>query len=127
MKPDAYQLVSATGYDPYTSLVTLPGEHHQVCGLLQEARSHPPQGIVDYAANPGPANVLIVKLVADYNKGWEYSAGEAAFAAQSMVQTGSSPTHRRRARRLRFQPHPEADQHRRPHIRKGWQDDQGGG
>jgi hypothetical protein len=43
------------------------------------------QGIVDYAANPGPADALIVKLVQEYNAGWEYDAGEAAYAAQTMV------------------------------------------
>ncbi len=43
------------------------------------------QGIVDYAKNPGPTDALIVKLVQEYNSGWEYDAGEAAYAAKTMV------------------------------------------
>jgi hypothetical protein len=88
MKPVTYQLVSATGYDPYTSLVTLPANITKYAACFKKLVPILQQGIVDYAANPGPANALIVKLVTDYNNGWVYSAGEAAFAAQSMVQNG---------------------------------------
>jgi len=88
MKPVTYQLVSATGYDPYTSLVTLPANITKYAACFKKLVPILQQGIVDYAANPGAANALIVKLVTAYNNGWVYSAGEAAFAAQSMVQNG---------------------------------------
>jgi len=88
MKPVTYQLVSATGYDPYTSLVTRPANITKYAACFKKLVPILQQGIVDYAANPGPANALIVKLVTEYNNGWVYSAGEAAFAATSMVQNG---------------------------------------
>jgi len=86
LKPVTYQLVSATGYDPYPSIVTRPENITKYAACFKKLVPIIQQGVVDYAANPTAANALIVKLVTQYNNGWVYDAGEAAFAAQSMVQ-----------------------------------------
>ncbi len=88
MKPVTFQLVSATGYDPYPSIVTRPANITKYAACFKKLVPILQQGIVDYAANPGPANALIVKLVTAYNNGWVYSAGEAAYAGKAMVQDG---------------------------------------
>ncbi len=84
-KPLTYQLVSDYGYDPYPSLATLPQNITKYAACFKRLVPIIQQGIVDYAANPGPANALIVKLAEEYNTGWEYDAGEAAYAAQTML------------------------------------------
>jgi hypothetical protein len=84
-KPLTYQLVSDYGYDPYPALATLPQNIARYAACFKKLVPIIQQGIVDYAANPGPADALIVKLVQEYNAGWEYDAGEAAYAAQTML------------------------------------------
>jgi hypothetical protein len=84
-KPLTYQLVSDYGYDPYPSLATLPQNITKYASCFKKLVPIIQQGIVDYAANPGPADALIVKLAQEYNTGWQYDAGEAAYAAHTMV------------------------------------------
>jgi hypothetical protein len=84
-KPLTYQLVSSYGYDPYPALATLPQNITKYAACFKKLVPIIQQGIVDYAANPGPADALIVKLAQEYNTGWQYDAGEAAYAAQTMV------------------------------------------
>jgi hypothetical protein len=87
-KPMTYQLVSSYGYDPYPSLATLPQNVTKYAACFKKLVPIIQQGIVDYVANPKPADNLIVKLVGDYNDGWEYDAGEAAAAEKAQVDTG---------------------------------------
>ena len=84
-KPLTYQLVSDYGYDPYPALATLPQNITKYAACFKKLVPIIQQGIVDYAANPATADALIVKLAQEYNTGWEYDAGEAAYAAQTMV------------------------------------------
>jgi hypothetical protein len=84
-KPLTYQLVSTYGYDPYPSLAALPQNITKYASCFKKLVPIIQQGIVDYAANPAPADALIVKLAQEYNTGWQYDAGEAAYAAQTMV------------------------------------------
>jgi hypothetical protein len=84
-KPLTYQLVSDYGYDPYPALATLPQNVTKYAACFKKLVPIIQQGIVDYAKNPGPTDALIVKLVQEYNSGWEYDAGEAAYAAKTMV------------------------------------------
>lgn len=89
MKPVAYQLVSATGYNPYPeSLVTMPGNVTKYAACFKKLVPIIQQAQVDYVANPVPADNLIVKLVTEYNNGWSYNAGEAAYAAKAQVTNG---------------------------------------
>jgi hypothetical protein len=84
-KPLTYQLVSSYGYDPYPSLATLPQNITKYAACFKKLVPIIQQGVVDYAANPGPADALIVKLAQEYNTGWVYDAGEAAYAAGAML------------------------------------------
>jgi hypothetical protein len=84
-KPLTYQLVSDYGYDPYPALATLPQNITKYAACFKKLVPIIQQGIVDYAANPGTADALIVKLAQEYNTGWVYDAGEAAYAAQAML------------------------------------------
>ena len=87
-KPLTYQLVSALGYDPYPSLATLPQDVTKYAACFKKLVPMIQQGIVDYAANPAPTDALVVKLAKEYNNGWVYDAGEAAYAAQAQVADG---------------------------------------
>jgi len=84
-KPLTYQLVSDYGYDPYPALATLPQNITRYAACFKKLVPIIQQGIVDYAANPATANALIVKLAQEYNTGWVYDSGEAAYAAQAML------------------------------------------
>lgn len=84
-KPLTYQLVSDYGYDPYPALATLPQNITKYAACFKKLVPIIQQGIVNYAANPGPADALIVKLVQEYNSGWVYSAAEASYAAKTML------------------------------------------
>ncbi|GAA1263877.1 nitrate ABC transporter substrate-binding protein [Pseudonocardia aurantiaca] len=46
------------------------------------------QAQIDYLAEPGPTNRLIVQLVDAYQTGWTYSEGVANFSAQAQVSEG---------------------------------------
>jgi hypothetical protein len=46
------------------------------------------QAQIDYLADPGPTNRLIVALVDAYQTGWTYSEGVANFSAQAQVSEG---------------------------------------
>jgi hypothetical protein len=84
-KPLTYQLVSDLGYNPYPALATLPADVTKYSACFKKLIPIIQQGIVNYAANPAPTDALIVKLVTEYNNGWEYDAGEAAYAAHAQV------------------------------------------
>ncbi len=84
-KPLTYQLVSDYGYDPYPALATLPQNITKYAACFKKLVPIIQQGIVDYAKNPAPTDALIVKIVQEENSGWVYDAGEAAYAAKTMV------------------------------------------
>jgi hypothetical protein len=46
------------------------------------------QSQIDYLADPGPTNRLIVELVEAYQTGWTYSEGVAEFSARAQVEQG---------------------------------------
>jgi hypothetical protein len=46
------------------------------------------QAQIDYLAEPGPTNELIVELVETYQTSWTYSAGVAEFSAKEQVDGG---------------------------------------
>jgi hypothetical protein len=84
-KPLTYELVSDYGYNPYPTLATLPANVTKYAACFKKLVPIIQQGIVNYAASPAAADALIVKLAKAYNDGWEYNAGEAAYAAKKMV------------------------------------------
>jgi hypothetical protein len=54
-QPMTYQLVSSYGYDPYPSLATRPENITKYAACFKKLVPIIQQGIVDYAANPGPS------------------------------------------------------------------------
>jgi hypothetical protein len=89
LKPIAFQLVSALGYNPYgDSLATLPANVTKYADCFKKLVPIIQQSQVDYVANPVPADTLIAKLVSEYNDGWAYTAAAAAFAAKAQVRDG---------------------------------------
>jgi hypothetical protein len=89
LKPIAFQLVSALGYDPYgDSLATLPANVTKYAACFKKLVPIIQQAQVDYASNPVPADTLIAKLVSEYNDGWDYTANAAAFAAKAQLKDG---------------------------------------
>ncbi|HZD13764.1 MAG TPA: hypothetical protein VE196_01220 [Pseudonocardiaceae bacterium] len=44
------------------------------------------QAQLDYLTDPGPTDDLIVRLVKDYQDGWEYTPGDAAYAMTTMTR-----------------------------------------
>jgi hypothetical protein len=101
-KPLTYQLVSTYGYDPYPALATMPQNITKHAACFKKLVPIIQHGIADYAANPGPADALIVKLAQEYNTGWVYDTGEAADVAADMAE--ERPAHQP-GRRLVL-PHP---------------------
>jgi hypothetical protein len=55
LKPVTYQLVSATGYNPYPAIATRPENITKYAACFKKLVPIIQQGIVDYAANPGPS------------------------------------------------------------------------
>ena len=87
MKPVRYQLVAATGYDPYPeALAVRAGDVTKDAPCLRKLVPILQQAQVDYVASPKPANDTIVRLVSLYNTGTAYTAGTAAYAATTQVQ-----------------------------------------
>jgi hypothetical protein len=88
-KPVRYQLLSDVGFSVYpdalsvrtSDLPALAGCLSRLVPMLQRAQ-------VDYLADPGPANRLIVDAVARYNDGWAYSTGVADYAAKTLRDLG---------------------------------------
>ena len=57
-------------------------------GCLEKLVPIMQQAQIDYLRNPAPTNTLIVELVNEYQTGWSYSEGVAAFSAEAQVEQG---------------------------------------
>lgn len=81
-KPVKYQLISATGWQPYPEPMSVrTGDLAKLTPCLKKLVPVMQQADVDYLKNPTPTNNLIVKLVKDYNNGWTYDLNVADYAA----------------------------------------------
>jgi hypothetical protein len=84
-KPVRYQLLADVGYQSYLQALSVRTDQlpalsaclAKLVPIIQQAQ-------VDYLANPAPTNDLILKLVAAYNDGWDYTPGDAAYAVTTM-------------------------------------------
>lgn len=84
-KPVKYQLLADVGYNVYPeSLSVRSGDLQSLSPCLQKLVPILQRAQVDYLANPGPTNGLIVNTVEKYNDSWTYSAGVANYATQTM-------------------------------------------
>ena len=82
-KPVMYQTIHDAGWTAYAqSLGGLPAtiEANKDCLTLLVPMIQ--QSQVDYVTDPARANALILDLVAQYNNGWLYDAGQAAAAVE---------------------------------------------
>jgi hypothetical protein len=88
-KPVRLQLIHDSGFPEYFQAVNVRAEDvegqaeclEQLVPILQQAS-------VDFVADPGPTNELIVELVEAYDTGWIYTPEAAQFAAEQMVELG---------------------------------------
>lgn len=88
-KPVRYQLLADVGFSVYPEALSvrtadigpLSACLTRLVPIIQRAQ-------VDYLANPDPTNKLIVEAVAEFNTGWSYSPGVAAYAAATMKGLG---------------------------------------
>ncbi|WP_028925500.1 nitrate ABC transporter substrate-binding protein [Pseudonocardia acaciae] len=88
-KPVRYQLIADVGFSVYPEALSvrtadlgpLSACLTRLVPLIQRAQ-------LDYLANPGPTNKLIVDAVAAFNTGWTYSPGVADYAAATMTRLG---------------------------------------
>ncbi|RDI56007.1 nitrate ABC transporter substrate-binding protein [Nocardia mexicana] len=88
-KPIAYQLVHDAGFPLYKStLAVRSGQLEDRSACLQRLVPVLQRAQVDYFADPARANDVIVQAVEKYSTGWVYDAGNAAFAAKQMRDSG---------------------------------------
>jgi hypothetical protein len=82
-----YALVSTTGWTSYSSSIAVRNDKlSSLSGCLTKLVPVMQQGLVDYMANPGPTNDLILKVDHAYSKSWPYTIDVANFAVTSMKQ-----------------------------------------
>ncbi|HWG72476.1 MAG TPA: hypothetical protein VG184_00300 [Acidimicrobiales bacterium] len=85
-KPVKYALVASSGYNPYPeAIATKPGNVTKYAACFKKLIPDIQQAQVDYAANPGPTNALIVSLVKQYNNGWVYDSGAASYSVTTQL------------------------------------------
>lgn len=84
-RPIAFQKLADVGYSVYPEALAVSRARldalrpclRKLVPIMQRAQ-------LDYLANPGPTNQLIVDLVDQYQTGWSYSAGVADYAAKEL-------------------------------------------
>ena len=88
-RPVGYQKLADTGYSVYPSSLSVRADRLEalrpclakLVPIMQRAQ-------LDYLADPGPTNALIVELAESYQTGWAYSPGVADYAVQAMREEG---------------------------------------
>jgi len=88
-KPIAFQKVADYGYSIYPEPLAVRADKLDgLRGCLEKLVPIMQQAQIDYLRNPAPTNTLIVELVNEYQTGWSYSEGVAAFSAKAQVEQG---------------------------------------
>ena len=88
-KPVAYQTIHDAGWTSYAQ--TLAGKPETIVSAADCLKLLVPiiqQAQVDYVADPSTTNELILDLVAQYNNGWMYDAGQADAAVALALENG---------------------------------------
>jgi hypothetical protein len=88
-KPLKYQLIADAGFNFYQQEIGVRKD--KLAALTPCLKKLVPimqQAIVDYVANPAPAEKLILQLVTAYNNGWVYTQGTADYAVATMKKLG---------------------------------------
>lgn len=88
-KPVAVQLIHDTGYPEYfQALAVREADITEQADCLTALVPVLQQSHVDYIADPGPTNELIVELVDAYGTGWIYTAGNAEWSIAEQLELG---------------------------------------
>jgi hypothetical protein len=88
-KPLKYELIADAGFNFYQQEIGVRKD--KLAALTPCLKKLVPimqQAIVDYIANPAPAEKLILSLVTAYNNGWVYTQGTADYAVATMKKLG---------------------------------------
>ena len=84
-----YQLVYDAGYQPYKSAISVrSGDLSGMSGCLKALVPVMQQADLDYLADPGKVNDLILDLVDQYDTGWVYSKGVADYSVKTQKELG---------------------------------------
>ena len=88
-KPVAYQTIHDAGWTSYAqTLAVKPEVIVSAADCLKLLVPIIQQAQVDYVADPSTTNALILDLVAQYNNGWMYDAGQADAAVALALENG---------------------------------------
>lgn len=88
-RPVTYQRLADVGFSVYPqSLVASADRLEELRPCLSKLVPILQQAQLDYLADPGPTNALMVELVDRYQNGWTYSPGVAAYASGELVRGG---------------------------------------
>jgi hypothetical protein len=88
-RPVGYEPLANYGYSIYPEPLAVRADKlEELRPCLQKLVPIMQQSQIDYLANPGPTNRLIVELVEAYQTGWSYTAGVAEFSAKAQVEQG---------------------------------------
>jgi hypothetical protein len=84
-KPVKYALVSQAGYPFYPQALSIrTADKDKLAPCLKKLVPIVQRAQVDFLANPEKTNALVLDLVKQYNTGWVYSPGLAAYAIEKM-------------------------------------------
>jgi len=88
-KPLKYQLIADAGFNFYQQAIGVRKDKlAALTPCLTKLVPIMQQSILDFMADPGPVNSLILKLVDKYNNGWVYTQGVADYAVSTMKSLG---------------------------------------
>jgi len=84
-RPVAYQKLADYGYSVYPSPLSARADRlEELRPCLEKLVPIMQRAQLDYLADPGPTNALIVELVEAYQTGWTYSPGVADYAVRAL-------------------------------------------
>lgn len=88
-KPLKVQLIHDTGWEEYfQAMAVRTADLETEADCLEKLVPIMQQALVDYYANPGPTNDLILELVDTYDTGWIYSLAGAEFSHAKQLELG---------------------------------------
>ena len=88
-KPIAFELIHDAGLPIYSQTLAIrPAELDMLRPCLAKFVPIVQQAILDFAADPGPTNAMIVQIVADIGSFWQYSPGLAQFSVDTQIELG---------------------------------------
>ncbi|WP_156758814.1 ABC transporter substrate-binding protein [Microbacterium karelineae] len=88
-RPVEYALIAEAGWDIYGSALSVRADRmDDLAPCLEELVPILQQAEVDFYADPSDAIDVVLEAVTEFNNGWTYSEGVAAYAVQAMIDDG---------------------------------------